>query len=102
MTSASSETLRTRLKQIDLTSAGAQPAAVNEDSGVVTLEPQKLAALDVAKTREVALRCHVKASGPDDTWIVVPHVGCSHQHSTFVLAVFADKPVELLGELQSW
>ena len=49
------------------------------------------AALDLSKTREVALRCHVKSSAPEDMWVVVPHVGCSHQHSRFVLSVFADQ-----------
>ena len=47
----------------------------------------------------VALRCHVRAAAPDDCWVIVPHVGCSHQHSRFVLAVFADQPVKLEGQL---
>ena len=42
------------------------------------------------------------AYGDDEYWVVVPHVGCSHQHSRYVLAVFADKEVTLEGELQPW
>ena len=48
------------------------------------------------------MRCHVKSASPGDAWVVVPHVGCAHQHSRFVLSVFADKEVTLEGELQAW
>ena len=104
MTAASSETVRSRTKQLDINASGARPASVDDESGVVMLEPNVQAALDISKTREVALRCHIKSSGSnsDDCWVIVPHVGCSHQHSKYVLAVFADQPVELLGELTPW
>ena len=60
-----------------------------EPGGVAELERNVMAALDVSKTREVALRCHVKGDAPDGCWVIVPHVGCSHQHSRFVLSIFA-------------
>ena len=102
VTAATPETLATRLKQLDLNSAGARPASVHDESGVVQLEPNVQAALDVSKTREVAMRCHVKSGAPEDAWVVVPHVGCSHQHSRFVLAVFADKEVKIEQSLSPW
>lgn len=98
---ASAETVASRLKQLDLSSTGARPAAVDND-GACMLEPNVLAALDVAKTREVALRCHIRSKSQDDMWVIVPHVGCSHQHSRYVLSVFADQEVALEGELASW
>lgn len=48
------------------------------------------------------MRCHVKSSNAQQAWVIVPHVGCSHQHSKFVLSVFADREVSLDGELQPW
>jgi len=102
VTAASPETLATRLTQLDINSSGARPASYNEADGVVYLEPGVQAALDLSKTREVALRCHVKSSAPEDMWVVVPHVGCSHQHSRFVLSVFADQEVSIEGELHPW
>ena len=53
-------------------------------------------------TREVVLRCHVRQSTLEDAWIVVPHVGCSHQHARFVLSAFADQPVSLEQMLMPW
>ena len=99
---ATAETVASGLKQLDINSSGARPASVNEETGVVLLEPTVQAALDVSKTREVALRCHVKTAPEDGAWVIVPHVGVSHQHSRFVLAVFADREIQLCGELQSW
>ena len=102
VTAASAETLKTRMKQLDLNAAGARPASVHDESGVVQLEPGVQAALDISKTREVNLRCHIKGAAPEDAWVVVPHVGCSHQHSRFVLAVFADREVKIEQELAPW
>jgi len=102
VTAASVETLATRLTQLDINSSGARPASVNDHTGVVMLEPNVQAALDVSKTREVALRCHVKTATPEDAWVVVPHVGCSHQHSRFVLTVFADREVSIETMLMPW
>ena len=48
------------------------------------------------------MRCHVKSANAEQAWVIVPHVGCSHQHSKFVLSVFADREVALDGELQPW
>jgi len=44
---------------LDINSSGARPAAMDADS-VVQLEPGVNGFLDVAKTREVTMRCHVK------------------------------------------
>jgi len=84
---------------LDINSSGARPAAMDADS-VVQLEPGVNGFLDVAKTREVTMRCHVKSANAEQAWVIVPHVGCSHQHSKFVLSVFADREVALDGELQ--
>ena len=46
------------------------------------------------------MRCHVKSANAEQAWVIVPHVGCSHQHSKFVLSVFADREVALGGEPQ--
>lgn len=102
ITSASPETVRTHMKQLDINASGSRPAGVNDETGVVMLEPNVQAALDISKTREVTLRCHVKSANEDERWVIVPHVGCSHQHSRYVLAIFADQPVELERELDAW
>ena len=99
---ASAETLATRLTQLDINTSGARPASLMDESGVLMLEPNVQAALDVSKTREVVLRCHVRQSTLEDAWIVVPHVGCSHQHARFVLSAFADQPVSLEQMLMPW
>ena len=97
---ASAQTLATRLTQLDINASGARPAM--DESGVLMLEPNVQAALNVSKTREVVLRCHVRQSTLEDAWIVVPHVGCSHQHARFVLTAFADQPVSLEQMLMPW
>ena len=99
---ASAQTLATRLTQLDINASGARPASLLDESGVLLLEPNVQAALDVSKTREVVLRCHVRQSTLEDAWIVVPHVGCSHQHARFVLTAFADQPVSLEQMLMPW
>ena len=99
---ASAETLATRLTQLDINASGARPASLLDESGVLLLEPNVQAALNVSKTREVVLRCHVRQSTLEDAWIVVPHVGCSHQHARFVLSAFADQPVSLEQMLMPW
>ena len=43
------------------------------------------------------MRCHVKSATEGQAWVIVPHVGCSHQHSKFVLSVFADREISLDG-----
>ena len=48
------------------------------------------------------MRCHVKSANAEQAWVIVPHVGCSHQHSKFILSVFADREISLDGELQPW
>ena len=102
VTAASAETLATGLAQLDINSSGARPASVQDDTGIVLLEPNVQAALDVSKTREVALRCHVRAATTGDAWVIVPHVGCAHQHTRFVLSVFSDKEVTLETMLMPW
>ena len=101
VTAATPEAMKSRLKLLDIAGSGAKPATSDQD-GVVCLQPNVNAFLDVAKTREVAMHCHVKACGPEQCWVIIPHVGCSHQHSRFVLSVFADREVSLEGELQPW
>ena len=99
---ASAETLATRLTQLDINASGARPASLLDESGVLQLEPNVQAALNVSKTREVVLRCHVRQSTLEDAWIVVPHVDCSHQHARFVLSAFADQSVSLEQMLMPW
>ena len=99
--SATQEALDGRSKVLDINSSGARPAAMDADS-VVQLEPGVNGFLDVAKTREVTMRCTVKSAEPHASWVIVPHVGCSHQHAKFVLSVFADREVSLEEQLQPW
>jgi hypothetical protein len=99
---ASAETLATRLTQLDINASGARPASLKDESGVLMLEPDVQAALNKSRTREVVLRCHVRQSTLENAWIVVPHVGCSHQHASFVLSAFADQPVSIEQMLLPW
>jgi hypothetical protein len=71
-------------------------------AGVLHLEPGSTGFIDIAKTREIVMRCFVNRAKADGTWVVVPHLGCSHQHSKFALTVFADQPVAIEDELQPW
>eukprot|EP00965_Chrysotila_dentata_P202376 6181090-Pleurochrysis_carterae.AAC.6 len=101
VTAATPEVLSSRLKLLDINASGNRPAPLDADS-IVQLDADVNGFIDVAKTREITLRCAVKSAAPDDMWVVVPHVGCSHQHSQYTLAVFADQPVSLEGQLANW
>lgn len=105
VTAATPDTLKSNLKLLDINSSGARAASVDSD-GVVQLEKGVNGFMDVSKTREVSMRCHVKndakTAAPENAWVVVPHVGCSHLHSRYVLSVFSDKEVSIEGELQGW
>ena len=101
VTAATKEVLETRRRILDINSSGNKPAGTDPE-GVVQLAPGTNGFIDIAKTREIMMRCRVNEGAPEDSWVVVPHVGCSHQHSRYVLAVFADKPVSLEPELQAY
>ena len=99
VTAATEEALASRRKLLTVNSSGNRSASTDEQ-GVVQLDRGVNGFIDVAKTREIVMRCKMKGGAPDDSWIVIPHLGCSHQHSRYVLAVFADKPISLQPELQ--
>lgn len=101
VTAATDDCLATRSKMLDINSSGNRPASTDAQ-GVVQLEKGANGFIDVAKTREITMRCKVKGGAPGDSWVIVPHVGCSHQHSRYVLAVFSDKPVMLEPELRGY
>lgn len=101
VTAATEEVLETRRRILDINSSGNKPSGIDAE-GVVQLMPGTNGFIDIAKTREIMMRCKVKEGAPSDSWVVVPHVGCSHQHSRYVLAVFSDKPVTLEPELQTY
>jgi len=101
VTAATPEVLATRLKYLDINASGNRPATSDADTAVM-LEPSVNGFIDVAKTREICMRATIKSAAPEDMWIVVPHVGCSHQHSKFTLSIFADAPVTIEGELHAW
>jgi len=101
VTAATDEVLASRRKILDINSSGNKPSATDAE-GVVQLEPGTNGFIDIAKTREIMMRCKIKAGSPNDSWVVVPHVGCSHQHSRYVLAVFSDKPVSFEPQLEAY
>mmetsp|Transcript_8106 Transcript_8106/g.20105 ORF Transcript_8106/g.20105 Transcript_8106/m.20105 type:complete len:1749 (-) Transcript_8106:113-5359(-) len=98
---ASRATLESRHKMLDINSSGWRHANVDGE-GAVVLEPGVLGSVNVAKTREVVMRCTIRSCGPESAWVIVPHVGCQHQHSQFALTVFADQQVSIEGELLPW